>query len=69
MTTLTRGYEKDEIAQLSRRALDMVAAIADATLPPEEKLARLDAAFHAADHVTRIAMREAAFLRICGVRR
>lgn len=69
MSTVTRGYERDELAQLSRRALDTVARIVDAKLAPEQKLAQLDEAFAAADRVTRIAMREAAFMRICGVLR
>lgn len=68
MTVLTRGYDVDGLGGIAREAFEQIEAIVSAKIPPAEKLERLDALFMTASTTKRIAIREAAFLRLCGVR-
>jgi hypothetical protein len=68
MNTLIHGYERDDIGRIAREAIVDVDMILTSGMRADEKLVALDRIYMAADHTRRIAIREIAFMRLCGLR-
>lgn len=65
--TLT-GTDRDDVAGATRLMLARLDGILAATGSPDDRLQKLDALFRQATLIEKIILREAAFIRLCGVR-
>jgi hypothetical protein len=62
------GQPIDGIREVAKWAIETVGRIARTGASPDERLQMLDAIFIKANHLERIALREAAFQLVCGVK-